>query len=101
MENNNILPSNVKEYIIVKPKKKNSKNDNWITIGLKIIKNNNEKEKYKLVFIDEKNKNININILKINKDSKLDNSIYIGILDYTLENGSPIKKIVYYGYVYT
>jgi hypothetical protein len=95
---NNILPSNVKDYIIVKPKKYNSKNDNWITIGLKIIKNNNEKEKYKLVFIDEKNKNININILKINKDSKLDNnSIYIGILDYTHQNGSPIKKIVYYG----
>lgn len=94
----NILPSNVKEYIIVKPKKYNSKNDNWITIGLKIIKNNNEKEKYKLVFIDEENKNININILKINKNSKLDNnSIYIGILDYKLENGSPIKKIVYYG----
>jgi hypothetical protein len=95
MDNNNIIPSNVKEYIHYKPEKYEFNDPKWSTIGLKIIEENNEK-KYKLVFINQ-NHQKKINILMINENDKLDkDSIYIGILDYRNKN-KIISKIVYYG----
>ena len=92
----NILPSNIKEYINYKQEKYQFNDPKWSTIGLKIIKENNEK-KYKLVFIGQ-NHQKEINILMINENDKLDkDSIYIGILDYITKNNKRIKKIIYYG----
>jgi len=92
---NNIIPNDVIKYINFKPNKYENNNSIWKTIGLKIIKENNQTKKYKLVFTSQ-NYQKEINILTINKNDKLDkDSIYIGI--FNNKNNNQIRKIIYYG----